>query len=301
MGVSLALLAQNAFRAAGRPQRVRCVSRFRDPAQKSRLEAAGIDVLAADLLEEETIERLPDAENVIFMVGVKFGTAYDAPATWAANAYLPGRIANRYPRSRLLVFSTGNVYPLVPVASGGSQEEDPLRPVGEYAQSALARERVFAYFSRKNNTPMLFFRLNYAIDMRYGVLLDVAMRVYHGQPIRLENGYVNVIWQGDANTIALRALEHARVPPYPLNVTGPEVVSVRWLAETFGKYFNRRPVFRGSERKTALLSHAGRCLALFGPPRVPLETLIEWTAAWVGAGLPTFNKPTKFEVRTGRF
>jgi nucleoside-diphosphate-sugar epimerase len=301
MGPSLAMLAKNAIRAAGGNQRVIGVSRFSSGTLRSRLEAAGIETIAADLLDDQQLQRLPKAENVIFMAGQKFGTTGREPYTWAMNAYLPGRVAEAFRHARIVSYSTGNVYPLMPLNRGGATEETPVSPVGEYAQSCLGRERIFSYFSAAYNIPMLHFRLNYAIDMRYGVLLEVAKAVRDRQPIDLGMGHVNVIWQGDANDMAIRSLALCETPPRVLNVTGPETVSVRWLAEQFAKRFAVDPVFVNREQETALLSNAAEAHRLFGYPRVSLRQMIDWTAEWIEAGGEILNKATRFQERKGEF
>jgi nucleoside-diphosphate-sugar epimerase len=235
------------------------------------------------------------------MVGTKFGTTGQEARTWAVNAYLPRRVAQRYRDSRIVAFSSGNVYPLAPVAGGGCTEETPPAPVGEYAQSVLGRERILEHFAREHRIPSVLFRLNYAVEMRYGVLLDVAQKVWLGEPVDLAMGHANVIWQGDANAYALRALELAEVPPRALNVTGPETVSIRWLAGRFGELLDRNPVYVGTEGDRALLSNAARAFKRLGYPSVPLGRVIEWVAAWVIDGGPTLDKPTHSEVRDGKF
>jgi nucleoside-diphosphate-sugar epimerase len=301
MGPTLARMARRAADEAGDRRHVIGVSRFSEPGLQEELEAAGVETITCDLLDRAAVARLPDAPNVIFMAGRKFGSTGDEARTWAMNAYVPALVAERYRDARIVVFSSGNVYPLVPVASGGATEECPPAPIGEYAQSVLARERVFEYFSRVHGTPMVLLRLNYAIDLRYGVLLDVAQRVAARMPIDLTMGHVNVIWQGDANAIALRALTLCESPPKVLNVTGPETISVRWLASEFGARLGIQPVFEGCEAATALLSNAARCFKYFGYPTVPLAQMIDWVAHWVKIGGPTLSKPTHFEQREGRF
>jgi len=304
MGPSLARMGRRALDAAGRrSQRVIAVARFSDPAARALLEASGVETLPADLSDRAQVERLPDTENLVFMAGQKFGTAAAPERTWAMNAYVPAVVAERYApaRPRTVVFSTGCVYPNTPVASGGSREEDPLEPLGEYANSCVARERLFEHFAGAHRAPLLLFRLNYAVDLRYGVPVDIARKVRDGEPIDLTTGHVNVIWQGDANAMALRSLLHAAWPPVALNVTGPETVSVRDLAHRFGDLFGRPPILAGEEADTALLSNAARALALFGPPEVPPETLVRWCAAWQRCGGRLLNKPTRFEARDGRY
>lgn len=301
MGVTLARLARNAVERAGVGKRIIAVSRFSSGEARQELEAHGVETIAADLLDDSQLHGLPEIRNVIYMIGQKFGTSGREYMTWAMNAYLPGRVAEKYRHSRIVSFSTGNVYPLTPVRLGGASEEHPTGPIGEYAQSCLGRERVFEYFSHKYGTPMLFFRLNYAIDLRYGVLLDIARAVKECRPVDLRMGHVNVIWQGDANTMALRSLNLCSSPPSVLNITGPETVSVRWVAEQFAERFRVEPRFANEEAETALLSNASRAHQLFGYPKVSLRQMIEWIAAWVEAGMPTFDKPTHFQERGGRF
>jgi len=301
MGPSLGILAKRAIDESGEKKEVICVSRFSDKEQKAELENNGIRVVVADLMNEEDLKLLPDVKNIIYMVGHKFGTSENQSLSWALNSYLPGMVASRYPSSSIVVFSTGNVYPLMNVLSGGATENDAVGPVGEYAQSCLGRERVFEYFSKVNKTPLLIYRLNYAIDLRYGILLEIAQSVYNDQPIDLQTGHVNVIWQGDANEMALRSLLHCSTPPSVLNVTGPETVSVRWLAAEFGKWFDKEPVFVNQEQPTALLSNASKSFKLFGYPSVSLLQMIEWTANWVRNDGKTLDKPTKFQEREGAF
>lgn len=301
MGPSLCRLAARAFREAGTPRRVLAVARWSDARARQALERDGVECLTADLLDSAQVAALPGAPNVVFMVGQKFGTTGEEPRTWAINAWLPGLLAERYARSRLVAFSTGNVYPLTPVRGDGPAEDHPPGPIGEYAQSTLARERVLEFCSRRHRTPMAILRLNYAVEPRYGVLRDIADRVREGRPVDLSMGAVNVIWQRDANAIALRALDRCRVPPYLLNVTGKPARAVRDLAERFGRRFGTAPRFTGAEGETALLSDAGRMYAELGAPEVDLATMIEHVAAWIEGGGRSLGKPTHFEMREGRF
>ena len=301
MGPSMARLARQATDLAGVDRRIIGVSRFSDPATQAELEADGIETIAADLLNEEELASLPEAPNVLYLAGTKFGTTGKEAFTWAMNAYLPGRVAEKYKKSRIVAFSTGNVYPFSPVTHGGVSEDQPTGPVGEYGQSCLGRERVFQYFSSRYNTPTLIYRLNYAIDLRYGVLLEIARAVEEGRVIDLTTGFVNVIWQGDANEVAIRALHHCDVPAKILNVTGPETISVRWLAEQFGALFGKNPTFVNEPQPTALLSNASLAHQLFGYPRVTLRQMIAITAAWVQQGGKTLDKPTHFQERQGKF
>ena len=301
MGPTLAKQAKRASNLAGVAKRVIGVSRFSSPGLQEALHEAGIETITADLLSEPCLQNLPDIQNVIFMAGRKFGATGNEALTWTMNSYLPGRIAEKFHASQLVIFSTGNVYPLTPVSHGGATECSPVAPIGEYAQSCLGRERIFAYFSAQFGTPMAILRLNYAIDLRYGILLDIAEKVYTGKPVPLRMGNVNVIWQRDANAVALRAFAHSQSPPLLLNVTGPETVSVRQIALRFGALFNKPPHFEGEEAETALLSNASQCHQRFGYPRVSLAEMVEWVAEWVQIGGTTLRKPTYFEVRDGKF
>jgi nucleoside-diphosphate-sugar epimerase len=301
MGPSLARLARRACERAGVKKRIIGVARFSAPGARWLLDASGVETIAADLLDSEALAELPDVENLIFMTGRKFGSTGGEHLTWAMNVLQPGMAADRFAASRIVAFSSGNIYPLAPVVRGGSTESTPPGPVGEYAQSALGRERMLEYFSVRNGTPMTILRLNYAIDLRYGVLLDVGLKVFERRTVDLTTGHANVIWQGDANSVCLRSFALCQSPPAVLNVTGPEIVSIRWLAERFGQRFGIEPVFEGTESDTALLNNAARCHRLFGYPRVSLEQMIEWVADWIGLGGPTHNKPTHFETRDGRF
>ena len=301
MGPTLAKMAKRAIDEAGLTKKVIGVSRFSSGSLQNELEHDGIETIAADLMNEEDLHSLPKEKNVIYMAGNKFGTTGNEHVTWAMNSYLPGRVAEHFKDSRIVAFSTGNVYPLVPVLQGGCDESHPVEPVGEYGQSSLGRERVFTYFSHKNQTPLAIFRLNYAIDMRYGVLLEIAKSVFASKPIDVTMGHVNVIWQGDANEYALRSLLIANTPPEIINVTGPETLPVRWVAEEFGKLFGKEPVFVGIEQETALLNNASKSHKLFGYPRVSIRELIEWTADWVANERETIDKPTHFQERKGQF
>ncbi|GAC1429805.1 MAG: NAD(P)-dependent oxidoreductase [Chloroflexota bacterium] len=301
MGPSLARLAVHAGARAGQPRRVIGVSRFSSGEAERLLRASGVETICADLLDDEHLRALPEVRNVIYMAGTKFGTRGQEALTWTMNAYLPGRVAEKYRQARIVSFSTGNVYPFASVRAGGATEDAPTGPLGDYAQSCLGRERVFDFFAARYAIPMVHLRLNYAIDLRYGVLLDIARAVAQGQPIDLRMGAANVIWQGDANAVALRCLTLCSTPPRVLNVTGPETVSVRWLACRFGELLGREPLFAHEEQDTALLSNAARCHELFGYPRVTLGEMISWTAHWVSIGGETLDKPTLFSEREGVF
>lgn len=301
LGPSLVRLALRGIETAGTGARVVAVSRFADRALADSLREAGAHVVAADATDPAALAALPDAPNVVYLVGAKFGTAGREHATWATNTFLPGRVAERYRGARIVALSTGNVYPLVPVASGGSTEDDPVGPVGEYAMSCLGRERVLEHFADKHSTPTALIRLNYAVEMRYGVLVDIARAILAGEPVDVTTGHVNVVWQGYANEVTLRALRHASVPPFVLNVTGPELVSVRQAAHAVAAVAGLPARVTGEESDSALLSNAQRCHRLFGYPDVTVADLIEWTTHWVRDGLPLLDKPTHFQRRDGRF
>jgi nucleoside-diphosphate-sugar epimerase len=298
MGPTLARMAKR----AAPERRVIGVARFSDPKAREALERSGVEALACDLLDRDAIAALPRAPNVVFMAGMKFGSTGQQALTWAMNVHVPALVAETFRQSRIVAFSTGCVYPFVPVDSGGPTEEvEAVPPPGDYAYSCLGRERMFQHFSNLYGTPGRLIRLNYAIDMRYGVLHDVALKVRNGEAIDLSMGHANVIWQGDANAAALRCLAHATAPTSPLNVTGPETISIRWLAQTFGRLFGREPVLAGTESPVGWLNNAARMNAELGYPRVPLMTMIEWTADWLQRAMPTLNKPTHYEVRDGRY
>ncbi len=301
MGPAIARLAKQAIDLAGVNKKVIGVSRFSEAGLRKELEQSGIETVEAELLQEDQLQSLPDAANVLYLAGTKFGTTGKESLTWAMNAYLPGRVAEKYKRSRIVVFSSGNIYPLVPVISGGATEEHLPEPVGEYAQSCLGRERIFQYFSAKNNTPILIYRLNYANDVTYGVLLEIAKAVKEQRPVDLRMGHVNVIWQGNANEMAIRALHHCSVPSKILNIAGPETLSVRWMAKEFGRIFKQEPIFVNEEQTTALLSNAAESYRLFGYPGVTLKQIMMMIAEWINHGGKTLNKPTHFQERTGQF
>ena len=301
MGPSLARLARRAADAVGKPRRVIAVSRFTSDAARGLLKRSGVETIPADLLDPDQVARLPLAPNVLYLAGRKFGSTGRPDLTWAMNVVVPAYVVNRFRGSRVVAFSTGNVYPLRAPESGGSRETDPPDPVGEYAQSCLGRERVFEWASRELGIRCVLFRLNYAVDLRYGVLVDIARRVRAGEPVDLSAPACNVIWQRDANSFALRSLELCESPPRILNVTGPDTVSVRAAAEYFGARFGRTARFQGSEGKAALLSDASLCCSLLGPPEVSTGQLMEWVADWVESGGESLDKPTHFEVTDGRF
>ena len=294
-------LARMAARARTDSRRVIAVSRWSSAGAERALNEVGVETFRCDLLDPNAVARLPDAANVIFMAGQKFGTA-DAPAmTWAINTIVPAYCADRYRDGRIVAFSTGNVYPLTPVERGGSREDDTLGPVGEYAASCFGRERVFEFYATHHHARVAIVRLNYAVALRYGVLVDIALKVYRGEAVSVEMGYVNVIWQGDANRIALECLGLASTPPFVVNVTGPDILSVREIAEWFGERFGKRARFTGSERADALLSNTSRMRETFAAPDVSLDQMCEWVAQWIEEGGSLLGKATKFEARDGRF
>jgi nucleoside-diphosphate-sugar epimerase len=301
MGPSLARRINRAGKAVGARLRVIAVSRFSSRGLAEELQCEGIETIACDLSNRDAVMKLPLCANVLFLAGRKFGSCARPDLTWMTNTVLPSYVAERYRSSRIVVFSTGNVYPLVDPNSGGSVESDPPEPKGEYAQSCLGRERVFEHYSRECGTTCLLFRLNYAVELRYGIPVDIAQKVFAGKPVDLTVPFFNAIWQGDANSYALRCLELCSSPPRVLNVTGAAINSVRHTAERFGRSFNRSPVFYGEEGDLALLSNASLCHSLLGPPQVPMERMTDWIAHWVEKDGVSFNKPTRFEVTDGQF
>jgi len=294
-------LARMAARARADSRRVIAVSRWSSATAEHALNDAGVETIRCDLLDPDAVASLPDAANVIFMAGQKFGTA-DAPAmTWAINTIVPAHCAHRYRDSRIVAFSTGNVYRLTPIELGGSREDDTPAPLGEYAVSCVGRERVFEFYSMHHRTRVAICRLNYAIDLRYGVLVDIALKVYRDEPVSVEMGYVNVIWQGDANRIALECLALASSPPFVVNVTGPDILSVREVAEWFAKRFGKPAQIVGTERPDALLSNTSRMREKFAAPEVSIDRMREWVAQWIENGGTLLGKATKFEARDGQF
>lgn len=302
MGSSLGVAAARAIEKAGVQKQVFGVSRFSDAGVRAALEAQGIRTLRCDLLDRDAVAQLPQVANVVFMVGRKFGTQGHEDLTWSTNVVVPDNVGIHFRDSRIVAFSTGCVYPLVPAASGGCTESVPPDPVGEYAQSSLGRERIFGYRSRMHGTSVCLVRLNYAVDLRYGVLYDIGRSVFESRPVDLTVSHFNVIWQGDANRQALLCLEHCASPPAIVNITGPELVSVRFVAETFARLFDTEVSFVGDEPGSRMyLSNASRAAALFGYPSVPLMTLIRWQAAWIQQGGRSLGRPTHYGVVDGAF
>ena len=301
IGVQLTMTAVKAVANAGGKNRIIGVSRFSDESVRKKMESFGADTIKCDLLDRDWVAKLPKAPNVIFMAGKKFGTSGSEDLTWAMNTVVPANVAHHFKKSRIAVFSTGNVYDLAPVCGAMPTEDDPTNPRGGYAQSALGRERVFEYFSNVNKTPVCIIRLNYAIDLRYGVLRDIGARVYADQPIDLNTGHVNVIWQGDVINQSILCLAHCSSPANIINMTGPETASVRYIAGQFARIFGKEVTFINEERPTALLNNASKAARLFGYPIVPLLRMIEWVAHWIELGGASLDKPTHFEVRDGKF
>ena len=303
MGPTLARMARRAAERAdgGQVRRVIAVSRFSTRSHVAALHDAGVETIECDLLDVDAVQRLPPAPNVVFMAGQKFGTADVPSRTWMMNVVVPAHCARRYASSRVVAFSTGNVYPLVSVESGGASERTPPAPIGEYAASCLGRERVFEHHAAVDHTPVAIVRLNYAIDLRYGVLADLAQRILEGRPVPLAMGYVNVIWQGDANRIALELLPLAAAPPLVVNVTGETALSVRSLAEALGRRLGKQPLFDGRETSDALLSDTTKLRSMLGAEALSVDTMLGWVADWVAAGRPMLGKATRFETRDGVF
>lgn len=301
MGPTLTRMAKRASDSAGVTRRVIAASIFPSERDKLALQSAGIETIDCDFLDQAQLDALPDAPNVVFMVGMKFGSVGAEALTWAINVYLPGMVAQRYRSSRIVAFSSGNIYKFVPSNSGGSAEADTVEPIGDYAMSVLGRERIMEHFSRTLGTPMTFVRLNYAIELRYGVLVDIARKVWNGEPVDVGNGCVNVIWQSDANAMILQAFEKCAAPPFILNVSGPEFLSVRKVAEGYGELMGKKPSVQGQENPDALLSNGSLGYQLFGRPRTDSRQMMETIADWVMRGGENIGKPTHFETRDGKF
>lgn len=301
MGPTMARMARRAADLSGTRRKIFGVSRFSSTAVRENLEASGVETIACDLLDEAALAALPDAPNIISMTGFKFGASQTPATAWGMNCFLGGVIGRRFHKSRIAAFSTGNVYPLVPAASGGSVETDPPRPIGEYATTALGRERMFEFMSARYGTPLVLLRLNYATEMRYGVLVDLCRQVYEGREIDVSMGYVNVIWQRDASAMALESLGHAATPPRIVNLAGPEILRVRAVCEEFGRLLDRPARIVGTESPDALLNNGSLGHELLGRPTVSAAELIRWTADWVSRGGESLGKPTHFEARDGKF
>ncbi len=301
MGVSMGKLLVDALRAVGKDNKVYGVSRFSDPKAKAQVEESGVIAISCDLLNDAELFNLPEVPNVIYLAGHKFGTVGNEDFTWAMNTYLPGRVSEKFKNSKIVAFSSGNILPFVKLNQGGVDESGTPEPIGEYAQSCLGRERIFQYFSKKNQTPVLIYRLNYAVDFRYGVIMEIGKSVLQGKPIDLRTENVNVIWQGDANEIAIRSLLHCESPAKILNVTGPETLSTKWVAEEFAKLLGKPATYAYEAEGTALLNNASECHRIFGYPKVTIREIIELTAQWLQEGGEEFGKPTHFQERGGQF
>jgi nucleoside-diphosphate-sugar epimerase len=298
MGPTLAMRARRAMDEAGVRGRVYGVARFTDLDVRDRLAAAGVECMQADLLDRAQVESLPECEHVIHAAGRKFGSASDPALTWAMNVLVPAHVCERFWRSKIVAFSSGNVYAF---SRHGASERDTPVPVGEYAWTGLGRERMFEYHARRQQTQVALLRLNYAQDLRYGVLLEIGTKVFERKPVDLTMGAVNVIWQGDANSVALRAFPLAASPAAVLNLAGPETLGVRAIAKAFGRHWGVTPEFTGVEAEDALLNDASQCHRIFGYPSVTPDQMIEWLARWIGMGGATHNKPTGFMTRDGKF
>lgn len=302
MGPTLARMVRRGFDTIGEPnRRVVAVSRFSSPTAAASLQEHGVETISCDLTDRSAIERLPEFPNLLYLVGQKFGTS-DAPEkTWLTNAVVPAFVAERFPRSRTVVLSTGCVYPLMDPSGPGATESSPLTPPGEYANSCVGRERVFEHFSKVRGTPMAFVRLCYAIDLRYGVLLDLARKIVADQTIDLDMAATHVIWQGDANARVIQCLGRTSAPPVAVNVTGRERLVIRDLATRLGLLLNRDVRLTGTESNVAWVWDAGRSYEWFGPPEVSIDEMLAWTADWLRRGGETLDRPTHFEVRDGQF
>ncbi len=302
MGTTTAVMLRRALDAAGRRDTpVIGVSRFSRDDARHDLESLGVKTLACDLADGAAVAALPDAPNVLYLAGQKFGTDGAPELTWIQNTVVPAFVAQRFRASRLVVFSTGCVYPFVPVDGPGADESTPVAFLGEYASSCVGRERVFTHYGKQAGTPQLMYRLNYAVELRYGVLVDIALKVLHGTPVDVTMGWLNCIWQGDACARAIQCLEHTAVPPRLLNITGLEKLSVRALAHDFGRRLGREVTITGEEAPTAWLADARESVRLFGPPETSLERMLDLVAAHVSQGGKLLGKPTHFETRSGRF
>ena len=297
MGPTLAMM----LKKASGGKKIYAVSRFSDKAVRSRIEQAQVETIEADLLDESHYRKLPDVENVFYLAGMKFGTRGNQPLTWVLNSFVPALVARHYKNSRIVAYSTGNVYPLVETTGGGATEQTAPEPVGEYAQSCLGRERMFEYFSQLYKTPVTLVRLNYANEPRYGIIVDLTSKILTDKPIDLTMGAVNLIWQRDANDYIIRAISLAKSPPAVLNITGPETIPIRRLAEQIGKALGRKPKFVSREAPSALLSDASYAFSTFGLPQTTLEQMVSMIARWVATGKKTLNKPTKYDIRDGKF
>jgi len=301
IGPTLARMARRADAAAGRARRIVGVARFSNPELRTQLESYGIETIACDLLDRRPWAALPEVPNILYLPAMKFGSSGREATTWAVNAYMACLACERFPAARFAAYSTGNVYPLTPAGRGGSHETDPLGPVGEYAMSCLARERLFHFFSETRGTRVALLRLNYAHELRYGIMVDLAQKILAEQPVDVTMGYFNAVWQGDSNAMTLRALEHAASPPRVFNLAGPEELSVRRVAEQLGRRLGKSVALVGEESPDALLSNGHAAYPLLGSPAIPPEQMLRWIADWTVRGGATHGKPTHFQTRNGKF
>lgn len=299
MGPTLCAMARRAALNAGHPLRILAVSRFSNPETQQELERSGVDTLRVDLLDPHALTNLPDTDQVLSLIGLKFGTTDNPALTWAVNTLTTAHLAKRYPQSRIVALSTGNVYPPVPVSTLGASEDYPLTPVGEYSNAAIARERLFEYFSHVHKTPVALLRLSYAVELRYGVLVDIARAVWDSRPLNLSNGWINWIWQADAHDLILRSFSLTSSPATAWNLTHPQALQVRDVALEFGRHFHKEPIFIGTEAPDALLSNPALICSRLGPPPTPPTQVIGWIADWIRQGGVSLNKPTHFEARDG--
>ncbi len=297
IGPTMALMAKRAVDAAGVAKKIIAV----DVVELPHLAAAGIETLTCDMLDIDAVEKLPKVENIIYMVGRKFGSTGSEHMTWAINVIVPYHVARAFTGSRVVAFSTGCVYPVMDLGSGGATEDTPTDPIGEYAQSCLGRERMFDFYAETAGERVVQFRLNYSVELRYGVLCDVANKVFAGEPVDLTTGYANVLWQGDACDQTLRSLALASSPATVLNVTGPETFSIRYAAGEFGKLMGKDVTFTGEENCRGYLSNATKANRLFGNPSVPLGQILKWIAHWTAIGGESSGKPTHFETQDGKY
>ncbi len=301
MGPTMARMARRAADEIGADRKIIGVSRFSSGDLAQRLNGWGIETIACDLLDEAAVGKLPEVANVVYLAAMKFGATGNEPLTWAMNTHLPTLVCRKFCQSRIIAFSTGNVYPMMPIDSGGATESNPVGPVGEYAMSTLGRERMFQYFSNQLKIPTCLIRLNYACEARYGVLVDIAQQVWSGQPIDLSMGYLNTLWQGDANAMALQMFDCTETPARIMNLTGGETLRIKNLAHALGERMGKPVEFMGTESSTALLNNGNQTIDLFGEPAVTTERLLDWVTDWVRRDGASLNKPTHFEARDGKY
>ena len=302
MGPSMAKLAMRAVREGGLKKKVYAVNRsFREEHLRKQMEELGIQIVKCDFLEDGALEKLPECQNIIFLAGMKFGSSEAQAQLWALNCLMPGLVARRFRSSRIVELSSGNIYGLNNLLHGGPVDGDDLKPFGDYAMSVLGRDRMFEYAAETYKTPVCLLRLFYALDLRYGIIVDVAQKILSGTPIDVTMGNLTCIWQGDANSQTLRALKLCSAPAKPLIVTGPETVSIRWMAKRLSEELGKEAILTGIESTDIIMGNSAQATRLFGYPTVPLDQVIIWVAHWLKNGGPTLGKPTKFQVRDGKF